>query len=59
MDIYIDERIKACEKDQDFEQKEDLLKIRKIYKQLIEIENIDVSELTLEKYEEIKKKILL
>ena len=59
MDIYIDERIKVCEKVEDFEQKEDLLKIRKIYKQLIEIENIDVSELTLEKYEEIKKKILL
>ena len=42
----------------DFEKKKDLEKLRKIYNQLIEVENIDLNQLTYEKYQEIKNKMI-
>ena len=42
----------------DLEKKRDLEKLRKIYSHLIEVENIDVNQLTNEKYQEIKNKMI-
>ena len=57
MESYIDEKIKIAENMGDNDEKNYLVNLKKIYMQLIEIENIDISELTINKYEEVKNKI--
>lgn len=48
---------KSAEETPDLDKKRDLEKLSKIYNQLIEVENSDLSQLTNEKYIEIKNKI--
>ena len=55
MEIYLK---KSAEETQDLDKKKDLEKLSKIYSQLIEVENIDLLQLTNEKYIEIKNKII-
>ena len=55
MESYIKQSI---EETTDLEKKQYYENLRKIYNQLIEIENIDFLELTTEKYQEIKNKIM-
>lgn len=54
---YIDNLIQEGGKDNDGKMKK-LLFFKKIYNQLIEVENLDISQLTYEKYEKIKNNIL-
>ena len=53
---YIDYLIQIAEIDDKKIKK--LLIFKKIYNQLIEVENLDISQLTYEKYEKIKNNIL-
>ena len=54
---YIDNLIQSGEIADDEKMKK-LLIFKKIYNQLIEVENLDISQLTYEKFEEIKNNIL-
>ena len=54
MESYIEERIQTTE---DYEKKSSLEKLKLIYTQLIHIENIDITQLTCEKFIELRKKI--
>ena len=58
MENYLKESINEAEKIGNLEKKTILENLRKIYSQLIEIENVDINELTDEKYKEIKDKIM-
>ena len=55
MESYIKD---LMEKTKDYKQKEYLKNLRMIYSQIIEIENIDIHQLTDEKYQEIKDRII-
>ena len=55
---YIEELIKEAEEINDLDKKKNYEIFRKIFIHLIEVENIDISKLTFEKYEEIKNGIL-
>ena len=55
MEFYLN-KLKEEVKDQ--KKKTYIEKLRKIYSQLIEIENIDFEQLSIEKYQEIKDKII-
>ena len=54
MEEYIEERIKTID---DYEKKLNLQNLKILYSHLIQIENIDITKLTCEKYIELRKKI--
>ena len=59
LEEYIEELIQEAEGIQEKEKSKKLKIFKKIYSQLIEVENLDISQLTNEKYEIIKNNILL
>ena len=59
LEEYIEELIQEAEGIQEKEKSKKLKIFKKIYSQLIEVENLDISQLTYEKYEIIKNNILL
>ena len=58
MEKYIGEMIEEAQNAGDFEKKRNFELFYKIYKELIEVENIDISELNTEIYKEIKNRII-